>query len=175
MIGGSEEVTLLLKLITDVSLGKQRLGDLNAAALVAAQREEAASAAEAALAQRTADLDRREAAVKEMEFAAHTEKLRVEGIRIHLVEFSRQLRDTEDQIKLRMLRHAGLLDGFNPNIQSVPGWAAVDAALFAKPADAHFDDDSVNVVTEPLAGAVTGSTITRSRRPRRGTQSDAQA
>ncbi len=172
MIAGSDEVTALIQLITNVEKGKARLADLQAANDAAAAREQAAVAAETSLAQRTAALDLREAAVRDQELAAHRENQRLEGTRAELVEFARQLRETDDAIKVRLLRHAGLLDGFNPNLQSLPSWAAVDTAIFSKPADAVFDDDSVNVVVEPVPGAPAGATITRQRRPMRRTSEE---
>ena len=54
-----------------------------------------------------------------------------------LSRFHRELVAREDQIKTRLLIHAGVLDRFNPELQSMPDWSAIDNLL--RPVDVHYD------------------------------------
>jgi hypothetical protein len=173
-MNGFEDAKLLLRVADHPETFAARLAELQAASDASAAREQAAVEAEASQAQRVAELDKREAAVRDLELEAHTEKQRLEGVRLELVNFARTVRQGKEQVMVRMARHAGLLDGFIPSMQSLPeDWDAFEASIFGKPADAVFDDDSVNAVTEAvrLPDASASATITRQRRTmRRGSE-----
>jgi hypothetical protein len=72
---------------------------------------------------RAAALDRREAELRLLE---HEQNAKFDDARNVLVAQHRRLVETETQIKFRVLQHAGALAGFNPAIQSVPEWSAID-------------------------------------------------
>jgi hypothetical protein len=173
MIDGTNDLLALLRLVADPATAKARLAALQAATDAAKAREEAALEAEISANAVIASHDKREKELRDQELAAHVERQRLEASRVQLVDFARQLRETEDQIKVRVLRYAGILEHFNPTLQSLPDWPAIEAAVFGRPADAHIDanppaprrslgDDSV--VVEPIPDAVAGASVTRSRR-----------
>jgi hypothetical protein len=163
-----EDLTALLRLIGDDKTYQKRLDQFMAASTRA--REEAAGAerAQAALAQRVAEIDKREAKIAEAEVDLHTRKRQVEGQHAKLFDHARHLDEVADQIKLRLLRYAGVLGNFNPKLQSIPDWAAVDREL-AMPRDVHMDGNDTTTergeatITEAVPNAMAGATITRSR------------
>lgn len=166
-MNGADDLLSLLRLVTDPGAVTARLAELQAKEAAIDAREQGAIEREVMSDQRLAAADQREAKVRELEFQAHTENLRLEAIRIELVDFARILRETDDQIKTRLLRHAGLLTGFNPQLQTMPNWDSIESSIFGRPADVHFDDDSVGGVVEPVPDASREATITRTRRPMR--------
>jgi hypothetical protein len=179
MIDGTNDLLALLRLVADPATAKARLAELQAATDAAKAREEAALEQETSCNGWIKKLEARENSILDQELALHQEKQRLEATRIQLLEFGRQLRETEDQIKVRVLRYAGILENFNPTLQSLPDWPAIEAAVFGRPQDAHVDanppgrarslgDDSV--VAEPIPDAVAGASVTRSRRVMRRLQ-----
>jgi hypothetical protein len=172
-MSASDDLLALLRLVADPATAKARLAELQAATAAAKAREVAALEQETSCNGWIKKLEARENSVRDQELAVHQEKQRLEASRVQLVDFARQLRETEDQIKVRVLRYAGILEHFNPTLQSLPDWPAIEAAVFGRPADAHIDanppaprrslgDDSV--VVEPIPDAVAGASVTRSRR-----------
>jgi hypothetical protein len=164
---GAEDLMALLKLVTDPAAAKARLDEqIDMQVLSAGEQDRAAEMMRAAQA-RTADLDRREAALRDQELAAHVERQKLVGIRQELVAFAKALREQEDQVKSRILKHAGWLEGLS--IQSLPSWQTIDAELTgARPADYQHDDDSVGAVAAPQpVEHASPSTLTRTRRAMR--------
>jgi hypothetical protein len=179
MIDGTNDFLALLRLVADPATAKARLAELQAATAAAKAREEAALEAEISANAVIASHDKREKDLRDQELALHQEKQRLEARRLELVAFAKQIGQVEDQVKLRVLRYSGLLEGFNPTLQSLPDWPAIEAAVFGRPQDAHVDanppgparslgDDSV--VVEPIPDAVAGASVTRSRRVMRRLQ-----
>ena len=72
---------------------------------------------------RAAALDRREA---EFGLRERAQEAKFADARRELVEQHRRLVEIESAIKLRLLRHSGALAGFDPRLQSVPSWSAID-------------------------------------------------
>jgi hypothetical protein len=139
--------------------------------------EAAVEQAKVAQAKRDAELDKRAAAIRDGEYELHTRKQLVEGRHAELSTHARHLSEVEGQIKLRLLRHAGALHNFNPAIQSIPDWAAVDREL-GSAGDVHYDGNDTTTVRDEAGenevpeNLVAGSSLTRSRarppRPSRG-------
>jgi hypothetical protein len=165
------------RFILDVKACAKRADELIGLTIAANEAKTAADQAQAALAARVAELDKREAAIREAELAVHTEKQLVKGQRAELSNHAQHLGKIEDQIKMRLLHHAGVLHNFNPALQSMPEWAAVDRELGA--GDAHYDDGASTGrpetldESEPAPNRVAGSTLThRSPRPRQSSRAE---
>jgi hypothetical protein len=168
-MNGSEDLRLLLQAISDPGKFAAKLSELEAREQAAFAKEQAAIEQEVVADRRLAEADKREAALRDAELEAHQEKQRLTGIRQELVSFAKRIKESEDQVKGRILRHAGLLDGLLA-IQDLPSWSQIDVALgLAKPADVHFDSDDQNAVAapQPVDHAPAGSTLTRTRRAMR--------
>jgi hypothetical protein len=72
---------------------------------------------------RALTLDRRDAELRLLE---REQNAKFDDARQELVAQHRRLVEIESAIKFRILRHAGALAGFNPILQSVPSWDAID-------------------------------------------------
>jgi hypothetical protein len=136
----------LIKLVINASAVQARLDQLTAATVKVNETKAAAERAEQQLAARVAELDGREAAVRSREVSLHGREQRIEHQRHELAQMHRGLTDTETRLKMRLLHHAGALAYYNPNLQSVPSWDAVDAELSDRtgaldPASAEPDPD----------------------------------
>jgi hypothetical protein len=167
-MNGSEDLKLLLQAISDPQTFAAKLAELEAREAAAFAKEQAAIEQEVTADKRLAEADKREAALRDQELAAHQERQKLVGIRAELVEFAKRIKESETQVKARVLRHAGLLDGLLP-IADIPSWASIDAALSgARPADYQDDDDSVNAVAAPQpVEHASPSTLTRTRKTMR--------
>ena len=72
---------------------------------------------------RASMLNRREAELRLLE---REQNAKFDDARRELVAQHRRLVEIESAIKLRLLRHAGALAGFDARLQSVPDWPAID-------------------------------------------------
>ena len=163
-MSGYDDAMVWGRIAADPKGYAERLTALKAEREAIAAERAALEQSRTALAQTVAEVDKRVAAVSERKLAAHTKEQRNEAIQNWLVDFAREQREVGDQIKIRLRRHSGLLQHFNPTLQTLPdGWDAIDAAVFGRPADDHRDEHNVDIVTEPVEGAVGGVTLSRSR------------
>lgn len=161
-----------IRFILDAKACANRIDELAGMTTQAIEAKVVADQAHASLAARVAELDRREEKIRAAEVELHTRKQQVEGRHRELSAHARHLGEIEDQIKSRVLRHAGALQHYNPAIQRLPEWTAIDRELGMGTGDAHFDGNDQLARDAPALGAeapenlVVGSTLTRSRPPR---------
>jgi hypothetical protein len=86
----------------------------------------------AALVQREAALDAREAAITEREdvFAASLNEAR-DNLRVYY----NNIAEADRHIRFRVMSHAGLLGGFNPQLQDLPTWEQLRRLVVGLPED----------------------------------------
>jgi hypothetical protein len=160
-----QRLAAICQFFLDPKARAKQIEELSAMMIAAEARIAAAEQAEASLAQAKAEHDKRETAIREQEFELHTKSQLVEGRHRELSSYARHLGEIEDQIKIRLLRHVGALEYYNPTIQRLPEWAAVDRELGIS--DAHYDGnegtprDHGTGATEPPENLIQGSTLTR--------------
>jgi hypothetical protein len=70
------------------------------------------------------------------------------------------------QMRTAVMNYAGMLSAFNPAIQSMPSWEALNRELLGQ-SDPHMSAEQSGIdaemETEPFEGAVGGATLTRSK------------
>jgi hypothetical protein len=130
--GTFDDVLSLIRLVTDMKTYGKRLENVQA---------------------EMAKADASEAAIHQCEFEQHTKSQLVEGRHRELSAYARHLSEIEDQIKQRLLRHVGALEYYNPAIQQMPDWAAVDRELGAGSGDPHFSGNDTTTAREQADGA----------------------
>jgi hypothetical protein len=112
----------LRKLGRDIAKAEQKL------AAVIAQAEQT----KAELAARAAAIDERERAItrREDEFAASLQEARD-----NLAGYYRQVEEADRHIRYRILSHADLLGGYNPQLQDLPSWDVLKRLVVGLPDD----------------------------------------
>ena len=176
-----EDTMALIRLALDPKAMQAALDGYIAAGVKARDLEASAKRAVTAMQAREAELDRREEAIRQREVELHNKSQRVKGQRSELSDHARHLGEVEDQIKMRLLRHAGALQHFNPLIQQLPSWAAVDRELGFGSGDPHFDGNEAKTARDEageneIPPDYSGSTLTRrSPRPPRPVNRDMSA
>ncbi|HZV07280.1 MAG TPA: hypothetical protein VE999_19510 [Gemmataceae bacterium] len=163
-----DDAIALIKLAADPKAFQARLNELTAAGTKAREEKAAAVKAQSELAARVAELDKREASLDALRSQLSDKSDFVEERHAELKTVAASLRKLETTLKMRILNHAGALEGFDPKLQSLPDWAEIDAEI-GIPRDPHFDEpialDPGGV--EPVSYAAAGVTLTRSTPERR--------
>jgi hypothetical protein len=165
-----QKLAAVCQFFLDPKARAKQIEELSAMMIAADARIEAARDAEAKLALRVAELDRREAKVGDIEIETAARKDRVLDQQARLHDIAADIKTQGDRFKREKLRYAGAAEHFNERLQDLPDWDALAQMVLGQP-DAHYDDDSVMAVTEGVPGAA-GSTLTRSNRPPRPTRAD---
>jgi hypothetical protein len=106
-----------------IEAAARQLRELEIRIAVARENLAEAKAEHGDLDARASMLDRRAAELRLLE---REQTAKFDDARLELVAQHRRLVEIESAIKLRLLRHADALGGFDARLQSVPEWSAID-------------------------------------------------
>lgn len=138
----------------------QRKAAIEADLAAGGERLAAISQAEAALQQREIALDQRERQIKIREFQFGQKVDEATG---QLRASYLSLTQADRAMRVRLLHHAGWLDGFDPGIREIPSWDAISKILGMTDAIPEMQDRPTELVRADWNGDefVAGSTLTR--------------
>jgi hypothetical protein len=144
-----------------IAAGLQQLAEIEAEIAAGKERLSAIAEQEAALQQREVALETRERQlkVKQYEF-----EKRLEEATAQLRASYASLVASDNAMKMRILNYAGMLAGFNPTIQQLPDWSALERMLGVVDAITEMQDTPTVLTREGWVGEKFSeqTTLTRS-------------
>jgi len=163
-----ERLANQIKFILDARGCAKRIDELAGMTTQAIEAKAGAERAQVALSARVAELDKREAKIREDEADAFAHQAQVNERQARLHDIARDIREEGNAFKVQILNYAGLAEHFNSRLQSLPDWDALALMVLGQP-DPHMSGDhhatrgEVSDEVEPVPHAVIGTSLTRSR------------